>query len=241
MNSATFFSDAARTYEAITKVLQEVGDQFEGEIGKKDFSSKRFLAQFDLLLQLVLFKTGIADGKLSENEALAIQELPQYGDLLALLSDGKKDKKVHWEDFVKEDVATLVNFTRLAESAADGIIRNFFSPIAFVDEETNGEERFFLLVAHVLREDRKIFHHAIHSLKDVVKESHHIDESDPFDRRMRDIPLMSVGYIPTPLFPASKHVHLVGDCAGIGNLRSVVWKAYKTAMDPSGIRFLERE
>lgn len=152
MNSATFLSDAARTYEAITKVLQEVGDQFEGEIGKKDFSSKRFLAQFDLLLQLVLFKTGIADGKLSENEALAIQELPQYGDLLELLSDGKKDKKVHWEDFVKEDVATLVNFTRLAENAADGIIRNFFSPIAFVDEETNGEERFFLLVAHAIHE-----------------------------------------------------------------------------------------
>jgi hypothetical protein len=152
MNSATFLSDAAKSYETITAVLKEVGNQFEAEIGKKDFSSERFLAQFDLLLQLVLFKTGIADGKLSENEALAIQELPQYGDLLTLLSDGKKGQKVHWEDFVNEGVSTLVNFTRMAEEAADGIIRNFFSPIAFVDEETNGEERFFLLVAHAIHQ-----------------------------------------------------------------------------------------
>jgi len=152
MNSATFLSDAAKTYEAIIKVLKEAGDQFEGEFGKKDFSSERFLAQFDLLLQLVLFKTGIADGKLSENEALAIQELPQYGDLLDLLSNGEKEKRIHWKDFVNEGVASLVNFTRLAESAADRIIRNFFSPIAFVDEETNGEERFFLLVAHAIHQ-----------------------------------------------------------------------------------------
>jgi len=45
-----------------------------------------------------------------------------------------------------------------------------------------------------------------------------------------DSVIMSVGYIPAPLFPASKHVHLVGDCSGIGNLRSVVWKAYEVAM-----------
>ena len=35
---------------------------------------------------------------------------------------------------------------------------------------------------------------------------------------------------PTPLTKQSKHIHLVGDCAGIGNLRTVIWKAYEMAM-----------
>jgi len=45
-----------------------------------------------------------------------------------------------------------------------------------------------------------------------------------------DSVIMSVGYIPTPAAPESKHVHLVGDCNGIGNLRSVIWRAYDVAM-----------
>jgi 2-enoate reductase len=45
-----------------------------------------------------------------------------------------------------------------------------------------------------------------------------------------DSVIMSVGYIPTPVAPKDKHVHLVGDCVNIGNLRSVIWGAYETAM-----------
>ena len=47
-----------------------------------------------------------------------------------------------------------------------------------------------------------------------------------------DSVIMSVGYIPTPLAPQAKNVSLVGDCAGIGNLRSVIWKAYGVTMSP---------
>ena len=45
-----------------------------------------------------------------------------------------------------------------------------------------------------------------------------------------DSVIMSVGYLPTPLAPEEKHVHLVGDCVHIGNLRSVIWGAYGVAM-----------
>ena len=44
----------------------------------------------------------------------------------------------------------------------------------------------------------------------------------------------SAGYIPTPLVAekdAPKNVHLVGDCLRIGNLRSVIWRAYEVAME----------
>ena len=54
------------------------------------------------------------------------------------------------------------------------------------------------------------------------------------DGKEIDIPCDSViscaGYIPAPLAPKGKNVHLVGDCLEIGNLRSVVWRAYEVAM-----------
>ena len=45
-----------------------------------------------------------------------------------------------------------------------------------------------------------------------------------------DTVITSIGYTPAPLAPKGKNIHLVGDCGGIGNLRSVIWRAYETAM-----------
>ena len=40
----------------------------------------------------------------------------------------------------------------------------------------------------------------------------------------------SVGYLPNPLERKGKNIYQVGDCEQVGNLRSVVWGAYETAM-----------
>ena len=45
-----------------------------------------------------------------------------------------------------------------------------------------------------------------------------------------DSVITSTGYIPTPLQTDEKHIHLVGDCEHVGNMRSVIWGAYETAM-----------
>ena len=45
-----------------------------------------------------------------------------------------------------------------------------------------------------------------------------------------DTAIASAGYIPAPLAQEGKNVYLVGDCKAIGNLRSVVWRAYEVAM-----------
>ena len=42
--------------------------------------------------------------------------------------------------------------------------------------------------------------------------------------------IMSVGYVPTPLAPKAKHVHVIGDAAQVGNLRTVIWGAWDVAM-----------
>ena len=43
--------------------------------------------------------------------------------------------------------------------------------------------------------------------------------------------ISSAGYIPAPLSKEGKNVRLVGDCRQVGNLRTVIWRAYETAMD----------
>ncbi len=41
--------------------------------------------------------------------------------------------------------------------------------------------------------------------------------------------IMSVGYIPKPIAKAGKHIHIVGDANGVGNLRTVIWRAWEVA------------
>ncbi len=45
-----------------------------------------------------------------------------------------------------------------------------------------------------------------------------------------DSVISCAGYIPSPAFPKKGKVALVGDCVEVGNLRSVVWRAYEAAM-----------
>lgn len=41
--------------------------------------------------------------------------------------------------------------------------------------------------------------------------------------------IVSVGYTPAPLIKKSKRVHIVGDAENVGNLRTVVWRAWDVA------------
>ncbi len=45
-----------------------------------------------------------------------------------------------------------------------------------------------------------------------------------------DSVILSVGYTPTPLAKKGGKVHLVGDASKVGNLRTVIWQAWKVAM-----------
>ena len=45
-----------------------------------------------------------------------------------------------------------------------------------------------------------------------------------------DSVISSAGYIPAPLVQEGGKVKLVGDCKAVGNLRSVIWRAYEVAM-----------
>ncbi|NLC25549.1 MAG: 2-enoate reductase, partial [Fastidiosipila sp.] len=45
-----------------------------------------------------------------------------------------------------------------------------------------------------------------------------------------DSVIMSIGYDSTPLVRSSRNVHLVGDAHEVGNLRTVIWRAWDVCM-----------
>ena len=45
-----------------------------------------------------------------------------------------------------------------------------------------------------------------------------------------DTTVVSVGYVPTPVFAKSKHVHVIGDANKVGSLRTVIWGAWDIGM-----------
>lgn len=57
-----------------------------------------------------------------------------------------------------------------------------------------------------------------------------IKNNEGKDKKLQaDSVILAIGYHPTPLAKASKHVHLVGDALNVGNLRTVVWRAWEVA------------
>ena len=44
-----------------------------------------------------------------------------------------------------------------------------------------------------------------------------------------DSVISAIGYNPSPIVKPSKHVHIVGDALSVGNLRTVVWRAWEVA------------
>ncbi len=45
-----------------------------------------------------------------------------------------------------------------------------------------------------------------------------------------DTVILSVGYTPAPIAKKGRHVHVIGDAASVGNLRSVIWGAWDVCM-----------
>ncbi len=68
-------------------------------------------------------------------------------------------------------------------------------------------------------------------LKEVKEKSIVVTNKEGKEQEIEcDSVISSVGYIPTPLVTKGSNVYLVGDCLQVGNLRSVIWRAYEVAM-----------
>ena len=56
-----------------------------------------------------------------------------------------------------------------------------------------------------------------------------VDKSGNETELEKDAVIVSVGYNPAPIAKAGKHTHIVGDAYEVGNLRTVIWRAWEVA------------
>jgi len=65
------------------------------------------------------------------------------------------------------------------------------------------------------------------SVKEIQKNKVLITEKTGDEKAIKaDSVILSVGYNPAPISKGSKHVHVVGDAYTVGNLRTVIWRAW---------------
>ena len=77
----------------------------------------------------------------------------------------------------------------------------------------------------------KVAVHLETSLVKVLSDGVEVKDSNGAQYKISaDNVILSAGYKPQPLAPKGKHVHLVGDCDQVGNLRTVIWQAWDVAM-----------
>lgn len=68
-------------------------------------------------------------------------------------------------------------------------------------------------------------------LEEVKDKSIVVSDKDGNKQEIKcDSVISSVGYISNPLVAKGRNVYLVGDCLQVGNLRTVIWRAYEVAM-----------
>lgn len=69
------------------------------------------------------------------------------------------------------------------------------------------------------------------SLMEIEKDGVTVKDKDGKVFKLKgDNVIVSVGYTPKPLAKSSRHVHLVGDANAVGNLRTVIWRAWDVCM-----------
>ena len=56
-----------------------------------------------------------------------------------------------------------------------------------------------------------------------------VDKSNNEQEVAKDDVIVSVGYNPAPIAKEGKHIHIVGDAYKVGNLRTVIWRAWEVA------------
>ena len=56
------------------------------------------------------------------------------------------------------------------------------------------------------------------------------DKNGKETRLDADSVILSVGYVPAPVAPKGRHVHIIGDAKAVGSLRTVIWNAWDVCM-----------
>ena len=129
-NTKTYFDRACEQY-GIAKALVEEMSSFVQAV-RRDFTYEKAMEQFDLILQSVLLRTAVEDGRFLGAERQFVAKITDYADLMEFVAQ-KYGINATWDDFSALSGEECKEISLRIFVDLDELIDEFVRPFAVVD------------------------------------------------------------------------------------------------------------
>ena len=224
-------------------VIYEASDKLGGTFIPA--SSESYKGKLRELLEW--YRKQMKDLKIEINLNSKIENISEFGDMPVIVATGSKPRKLNIPGFDKtieaceylngkaagDNIAVIGGGLTGCEIAYELALQGKKVSIVEMKDDLIAQTGVCLANSSYLREWFEL-HKVPVSLNTALKEVK--DDSIICINNNKEIEIKcdsvisSAGYIPDPLSPKKKNVYLIGDCDKVGNLRTVIWKAYECAM-----------
>ena len=224
-------------------VIYEASDKLGGTFIPA--SSESYKGKLRELLEW--YRKQMKDLKIEINLNSKIENISEFGDMPVIVATGSKPRKLNIPGFDKtieaceylngkavgENVAVIGGGLTGCEIAYELALQGKKVSIVEMKDDLIAQTGVCLANSSYLREWFELHKVPVYlntALKEVKDDSIICINNNKEIEIKCDSVISSAGYIPDPLSPKKKNVYLIGDCDKVGNLRTVIWKAYECAM-----------
>ena len=224
-------------------VIYEASDKLGGTFIPA--SSESYKGKLRELLEW--YRKQMKDLKIEINLNSKIENISEFGDMPVIVATGSKPRKLNIPGFDKtieaceylnskaagNNVAVIGGGLTGCEIAYELALQGKKVSIVEMKDDLIAQTGVCLANSSYLREWFELHKVPVYlntALKEVKDDSIICINNNKEIEIKCDSVISSAGYIPDPLSPKKKNVYLIGDCDKVGNLRTVIWKAYECAM-----------
>ena len=224
-------------------VIYEASDKLGGTFIPA--SSESYKGKLRELLEW--YRKQMKDLKIEINLNSKIENISEFGDMPVIVATGSKPRKLNIPGFDKtieaceylngkavgDTVAVIGGGLTGCEIAYELALQGKKVSIVEMKDDLIAQTGVCLANSSYLREWFELHKVPVYlntALKEVKDDSIICINNNKEIEIKCDSVISSAGYIPDPLSPKKKNVYLIGDCDKVGNLRTVIWKAYECAM-----------
>ena len=224
-------------------VIYEASDKLGGTFIPA--SSESYKGKLRELLEW--YRKQMKDLKIEINLNSKIENISEFGDMPVIVATGSKPRKLNIPGFDKtieaceylngkavgDNVAVIGGGLTGCEIAYELALQGKKVSIIEMKDDLIAQTGVCLANSSYLREWFELHKVPVYlntALKEVKDDSIICINNNKEIEIKCDSVISSAGYIPDPLSPKKKNVYLIGDCDKVGNLRTVIWKAYECAM-----------
>lgn len=224
-------------------VIYEASDKLGGTFIPA--SSESYKGKLRELLEW--YRKQMKDLKIEINLNSKIENISEFGDMPVIVATGSKPRKLNIPGFDKtieaceylngkavgDNVAVIGGGLTGCEIAYELALQGKKVSIVEMKNDLIAQTGVCLANSSYLREWFELHKVPVYlntALKEVKDDSIICINNNKEIEIKCDSVISSAGYIPDPLSPKKKNVYLIGDCDRVGNLRTVIWKAYECAM-----------